>query len=166
MANRTFVQQQYTLLRGLVHLYPVVKMTEATTAPVLQKRTFTAAGTGATAPANALAAAPTTGVGYAVGDAAGTRSVARTGSGAWTFTLSDSYLYLVGFRIVQFYSATAISTVLGVGVDTTTNVTTYTSVGNGGTIDVILYDESGAADPGSVGDQFTFEIILGNAGEP
>lgn len=167
MANRTFVQQQYCLLKSLVRLYPVVKMTESVTVPILQKRTFTQAGTAATAPANSLAAAPTTGVGYVVGDNAGTRSVARTGAGAWTLTLSDAYVYLVGISIIGFSSATGISTVVAVGVvSATTNVTTNTAVGNGGVITLQLVDESGAADPGTIGDQFTFEIILANATEP
>lgn len=167
MAMRTFVENNYSLLKGLVRLYPIVKMTASVTVPVLQKRTFTSAGTGSVTPGSALAAAPTTGVDYVVGDAAGTRSVARTGTGAWTLTLSDSYLYLVGFSIVQFVSANGISTVLGAGiVSATTNVATNTARGNGGVITLLLVDESGAADPGTIGDQFTFEVILANAGTP
>lgn len=167
MANRTFVQANYCMLKGLVRLYPVIQMTASVTVPVLQKRTFTAAGTSATSPANALAAAPTTGVGYAVGDAAGTRSIARTGTGAWTLTLSDPYLYLVGVTIIGFSSVTGISTVIGVGVVSgSTTITTNTSNGSGGVIALQLIDESGAADPGTIGDQFTLEVILGNAGEP
>lgn len=168
MANRTYVQNQFCLIRGLVTLYPIVKMTESVTVPILQKRTFTQAGTAATAPANSLAAAPTTGnPGWVIGDGAGTRSVARTGTGAWTFTLSDPYLYLIGISICGFISATGISTVLGVGVVSgSTTITTNTGLGNGGVIAIQLVDESGAADPGTIGDQFTFQILLGTLSEP
>ncbi len=167
MADALFEQKSYGKLKQLVRLYPIVKMTASTTVPVLQKRTFSAMGNTATAPSNSLGAAPTTGVDFAVGDGAGTRSVARTGVGAWTITLSYPFLYLLGIGIVGFSSATGISTVLGVGiVSGSTTITTNTARGNGGVIAIQLVDESGAADPGTIGDQFTFEIILGNTSAP
>lgn len=167
MANRTYAQKQYSFIKGLTWLFPTVTMTASVTVPVLQKRQFSAAGATSVAPSISLIAAPTTGIDYAVGDGAGTRSVARTGVGAWTLTLSDPYLFLVGVSIAGFSSATGISVPVGVGVVSgSTTITTNTGRGNGGVIALQLFDETGAADPGTIGDSFTFCVALGNAGEP
>lgn len=168
MATTGFQQNQYTKLKNLVYLYPVVEVTAAVDAPILQKRTFTAMGATSVAPSSSLGAAPTSGVGYAYGDGAGTKLVRRDAQGQWVFQFSDSYLYLVGVSIAQFASTTGISTILGVGVRLggATDVTANYGVGTGGYIGIELYDESGAADPGAIGDRFTFEIILGNSSAP
>lgn len=165
MANRTFQERQFGLVKRKVSLYPVVSV-GAAGAVTLQKRTFTA--TGATLVASSsLGAAPTTGVGYAKGDGAGTASVSRTGTGAWTVTLSDSYQYLLGVSIVQTSNATGAITAGMVGiVSGTTNVTTNTSVGSGGVVAIVLSSAAGTpADPAS-GDVLTLEVILGDATEP
>jgi hypothetical protein len=164
VADRTFNTLQCTQFKTLVYLYPTVRMVAAVDAPILMKRSFSAPGAGGPTATTSLAAAPTTGPVQQLGDGY-TASVARTGTGAWTFRLTDSYLYLVGCNITQFSSATGIATAFAVGVDTSSTDVTLSSGGLGGRIDIVLSDESGAADPGSVGDTYTFEFILGNAGE-
>lgn len=165
MANRTFVPLNFTMLKGLVALYPVINV-GAAGAVTLQKRTFSAAGAGATTPKYSLVAAPTTGVGYAVGDGFGTATVARTGAGAWTITLSDSYLYLVSVVPVIANATGALTTADLIINSSTTNVTTNTSAGSGGVITTIMYNAAGSAADPNTGDQVTLQIILGNSGEP
>lgn len=166
MANRTFQTVELGLIKRRVALYPTVSVGGAG-AVTLQKRTYTAAGTGSVAARSSLTTAPTTGIDYAVGDGAGVRSVARTGTGLWTITLSDPYQYLLGVRIAQTSKADGIPTCLSVGVVSgSTNVATNTATGNGGVIAIALADATNqAADPES-GDVLTLEILLGDASEP
>jgi hypothetical protein len=166
MANRTFQEKTHGLVKRKVVLYAVVSV-GAAGAVTLQKRTFTATGATATAASSSLGAAPTSGVGYAYGDGGGIRSVARTGTGLWTITLSDSYQYLLGIAIRQTSNATGLMTAAGVGiVSGSTTPTTNTAPGNGGVLAIALNDWAGAAvDPAS-GDTLTLEIVLGDATEP
>jgi hypothetical protein len=166
MAQPTFQPPKGNRIKSLCTLYPVVSV-GAAGAVTLQKRTFTAAGASKVAPSSALAAAPTTGVGYVVGDGAGTATVVRTGTGAWTITLSDSYQYLVSVMIagIKNTAATNANAINSIAWNTTGDVTTNTSVGSGGTIQVILYSGSTATDPAS-GDTVILQIVLGDATEP
>jgi hypothetical protein len=171
MANRTFNQTQgLLLLKRVVRLYPVISVPGGTGAITLQKRTFTAAGASSVAPSQSLAAAPTTGVDYAVGDAAGTRSAARTGVGAWTLTLSDPYQYIIGVSMVQAANATALlstNAALYPAVDTTNSaITTNTARGNGGLLKIIWNTSSGVAGDFTNAALITLEVILGDATEP
>lgn len=165
MADRTFQDKQLSILKRLVHLYPVVSV-GAAGAVTLKKRQWYAQGAIGNSPSYALIDAPTTGVDYAVGDGAGTRSVSRSDTGDWTVTLSDAYIYLVGVDIAQQNLAAAGTLVVtAVAVIDSTNVATNTARGNGGVINLTLNDESGAADPAS-GTVVTLHIVLGNASEP
>lgn len=171
MANVTFNPFLGTKLKRVATVYPVVSV-GAAGAVTLKKRQFTAAGASNVAASSSLVNAPTTGVGYAVGDAMGIRTVARTGAGAWTITLSDPYQYLLGVEIIQISNATGIATVYAIGVVSgTTNVTTNTAIGNGGVITVLLQNGSGASNIGAAvdpasGDTLTLRITLGDATEP
>jgi hypothetical protein len=122
-------------------------------------------GAGAVAPAFSLVAAPTTGIGYAKGDGAGINSVTRTGTGAWTITLSDPYQYLIG---VDFTVAntTGAATAGNLGVLTTGNVQTNTSLGSGGTINVLWQNGSYAATDPASGDIIYLCIQLGDSSAP
>lgn len=165
MANRTFQEFLNTPVKKLVKLYPVVSVGVAG-AVTLKKRTYTAMGSGGVAATSSLTDAPTTGVGYAVGDGAGTRSVSLGTAGLWTLTLSDPYQYLLGISIAQTKNATGLMTAATVGVKTSSTITTNTAMGNGGVVVVQLCDFAGAAvDPAS-GDTLTLEITLGDASEP
>lgn len=165
MANRTFNEVSYSLIKRLVTLCPVVNI-GAAGAVTLQKRQFTAAGSGSVAPAYSLVAAPTTGVGYAVGDGGGVKSVARTGTGAWTITLSDSYRFLVQISVGFQNAGATFNAPVMVTNTTGTDVTLNTAVGTGGVIKIQFYNGAGVAtDPGNP-DQAQFAILLGDATEP
>jgi len=169
MANRTFNNQQtLTLYKRVVELYPIVTF-GATGAPTLKKVQFTAMGATNVAASSSLAAATTTGVGYAFGDGAGTRSIARTGTGAYTLTLSDPYQRLIGFEVALISNANGLISTGGFSAAifaSTTSVTTNTALGNGGVITFILNNGSGAAADPNSGDTFTFCITLLDATEP
>lgn len=166
MANRTFIQDAYGLIKKPVYLYPVISV-GAAGAVTLKKRTFTAGGASSLSSSSSLGNAPTSGVGYAVGDGVGTRSVARTGTGLWTITLSDPYQYLLGVCMVSLSSATGLWTTPSIGVVSgSTTITTNTGVGNGGVISVVIQNGSGAATDPANGDTITLEIMLGDATEP
>jgi len=167
MSERTYLTDYRTLIKRLTAVTPVVSVAAAG-AVTLQKRTFSAAGNGSVSPKTTLAAAPTTGVGYAVGDGVGTRSIMRNGPGDWTFTLSDSFQYLIGVEILGLSntSGTNANAVSSVAINaTTTNVNTYTSVGNGGVVRVVLFSGSTPTDPAS-GDTLTLRFTLGDGSEP
>lgn len=167
MANRSFQERQLSILKRVVTLYPVVKV-GAAGAVTLQTRQFTAAGSGSVAPTFSLVAAPTTGVGYAKGDGAGVNAVTRTGAGAWTITLSDPYQYLIGVSFTVASTTGLLDTAaLNMSVLTTGNVQTNTSLGQGGTINLVFQASGGqtATDPAS-GDIIYLCIELGDATEP
>lgn len=163
MSNRQYQQKEYGFLRKLIRLYPVVAVGD-NGAVTLKSRSLSAVGTN-NSPTYSLVSAPTSGVGYAYSDGGGVRKVVRNGTGDWTFTLNDSYLYLVGITCVQISNTTgAVTSPVGtIGiVSGSTNVQTNTALGNGGTIRIILSSASAtAADPAS-GDTLTFQIILGD----
>lgn len=165
MANRTFQEKQLSLLKNLVHLYPVVSV-GAAGAVTLKKRKWYQPGAIGVGGSYTLVDAPTSGVGYDVGDGAGTRTVSRSDTGDWTITLSDPYTYLVGVRIaMQSLAAPGALVVLAVATISSSNVATNTALGNGGVINITLNDESGAADPAD-GTVVTLHLVLGNASEP
>jgi hypothetical protein len=133
-------------------------------AVTLKKRQYSATGTN-NSPTYSLGNAPTSGVGYAVGDGQGVRSVVRNSAGDWTFTLSDPYLYLVSVEVALISNTTgAVTSPLCpiAIVSGSTNVATNTSVGSGGTIRLILMASDGqtATDPAD-GDTLTFHFVLG-----
>jgi hypothetical protein len=168
MADRTFLENQgLILLKRAVSLYPVVNV-GAAGAVTLQKRTFSAAGTGGVTPKSSLGAAPTSGVGYAQGDGFGVKSVVRNSTGNWTLTLQDRYQFLIQVSCQFANSGAAFNAPLMVVDSNTanTNVATGSGVGTGGKITVQFYNGSGSAtDPGN-GDQAQFIIVLGDATEP
>lgn len=168
MANRTFSQSINTLFKKVVKHWAIVSVSGTT--PVLQQVNFRATGAIGVSPSTSVSAAPTSGPAWVFGDGpdGGVMSVARTGAGAWTFTLKDSYQRLLGVSLLQTASTTGLLTSgFGVGVDTDlTNVTTNTGLGNGGTIGIVLNNGSGAATDPATGDVLTFEITLLDATEP
>lgn len=165
MANRNFAAPTAGLVKNVRPIWCVVSV-GAAGAVTLKKRSYYAGGSTATASRSALASAPTSGTGYGVGGD-GVRSVVRTDTGAWTITLQDPYQYILGVELVQTSNATGLLTAAAVGVNSgSTDVTTNTSLGNGGVVAVVLNDWSGAAvDPAS-GDTLTLLLTLGDASEP
>lgn len=167
MANAQFQQYLMTKPKRIIKLWPTVSVGGAG-AVTLQKRVFTATGATATAASSSLSAAPTTGVGFVVGDAAGTATVARTGTGLWTFTFSYPFQYLLGAALVQTSNTSGLLTSgFGVGVVSgSTTPRTNTSVGSGGVVAIALNNGSGAATDPASGDVLTFEFTFGDATEP
>lgn len=164
MSQRMFSEFNATLLKRVVNLFPVVSV-GAAGAVTLQKRQFTAMGSGSVAPGFSLVAAPTSGVGYAKGDGAGVNAVTRTGTGLWTITLSDPYVCLLQISAMVANTSGLFTGVIP-GVLTSTNVQTNTSLGSGGVINLAINNGSGAATDPASGDLIYFNITLGDASEP
>lgn len=149
MANRTFQQFQNSIEKELVHL--VARVSVAGGGAVTLQKWNPSSGT--------YTSAPTTGVGpYSVGSQ-GIKTVARTGTGAWTIVLQDSYMRLLDV----WFTSTATSgtlTVIGLGVDATTDVRSNTAP----TIKVLFNSATAtAADPAS-GDKIDLHFVLQNSG--
>lgn len=169
MANRTFQEKTLTLIKRQVELFVWVAV-GAAGAVTLKKRLFTAQGATSVAPSSSVIAAPTSGVGYAYSDGpiGGVHTVARTGAGAWTITLTDPYQYLISVTVDQILNANGLITSgFGVGVVSgSTTPTTNTAVGNGGVIAVVLNNGSGAATDPASGDTIVLRLVFGDATEP
>jgi hypothetical protein len=159
MANRTFQEKQLALIKRKVDLYAIVDVGAAGAVTLLKITLINGQ--------QSSVSAPTSGTGYGVGNGEGVRSVVRTGTGAWTVTLSDSYVRLVGVDLARTQNATGLLTAASVGVNSsTTNIQTNTAPGNGGVVAVVLNDWAGVAvDPAS-GDRLTLHFVLADASEP
>lgn len=172
MSNRTFQQKVLTLVKKEVHLYCWVAV-GAAGAVTLKKRQFTAQGATSVAPSSSIVNAPTvTAVGnpYAIGDGpiGGVRTVVRNSAGNWTVTLLDNYQFLISASVDQVFNANGLVTsgfAVGV-VSGNTNVTTNTAPGNGGVINVVLNNGSGAATDPANGDTVVLRFVFGDATEP
>lgn len=106
MANRTYIDSNFSLVKRMVQLFCTINVSEAATpVPSLQKWNYPTFGTGPNA--RTYTAAPTsagipssTGA-YPLQYTAGSEgffSVARTGTGLYTLTLQDQYQRMVGLR--------------------------------------------------------------------
>jgi hypothetical protein len=167
MADRTFIDKQYTLVKGQVSLYCAVSV-GALGAVTLQRWNYPQMGqTGGSA--RTYTAAPTTGGGAsfpltAAQGAEGIFSVARTGTGLWTVTFQNAYQRLIG---IKFYSS------LAGGLSTITAIhenTTITNMNSGSpprsVIGLTLMSGTAtAADPAS-GERMNLEFTLQNNTEP
>lgn len=121
MANRSYIDKSYSLVKGKVDLYCAVSV-GAAGAVTLQKWNYPTLAPAAST-ARTYTAAPTTGGGpafplQAAQGAEGVFSVARTATGLWTITLQDAYQRMVG---LAFYSSLAggLSTVVAIQENTT-----------------------------------------------
>lgn len=99
MANRYFMNQSYSLVKGEVRLYAAFTAAELAS-PTLLEWNYPQMGQGTTAPARTYTAAPTTGGAAtfpltAAQGAEGIFSVARTAVGLWTVTFQDGYQRLI-----------------------------------------------------------------------
>jgi hypothetical protein len=156
MANRSYVDKQYTLIKGQVELYCVVSV-GAAGAVTLQKWNYPSLAP-ASSSARTYSAAPTT------GGAAAFFSVARTAAGLWTVTLQDAYQRLVG--LAAFSSlAGGLSAIVAAHENTTiTNMNSGTPPRS--IIGVALLSATAnALDPAS-GERITLRLTLQNSTAP
>lgn len=167
MANRSFIKDSWTLVKGEVRLYAAVSV-GAAGAVTLQKWNYPTLGAGQRAGVAPLtySAAPTTAAGQgwptlgATG-AEGVRSVTRTGAGLWTVQLQDGYQRCFGVDI-STQNATGIPTIVACGIGSAISM----NATNGATIPIGLISATGvAADPAD-GDLILLTIKLQNASEP
>jgi hypothetical protein len=167
MANRSYVDKQYTLIKGQVELYCVVSV-GAAGAVTLQKWNYPSLAP-ASSSARTYSAAPTTGGAAAfplsaVQGAEGVFSVARTAAGLWTVTLQDAYQRLVG--LAAFSSlAGGLSAIVAAHENTTiTNMNSGTPPRS--IIGVALLSATAnALDPAS-GERITLRLTLQNSTAP
>lgn len=148
MANRSFMQWQYSMVKGRVTLFARITI-GATGAPTLTKWN---PGTGT------FTAAPTTGIGpYAIG-CEGVKSVSRVSTGVYVLLLQDTYQRLLDLDMTVA-NATGLPTTPGIGQWTTgTDVRTLAT----GIKFTTMSSSATAADPAS-GDVLYLQIDLQNA---
>jgi hypothetical protein len=164
MAMRSLTEFNATILKRIVNIFCRVNV-GAAGAVTLQKWSYPTSL--ASKAVGSYVSAPTTGIGYAVGNAEGVRSVVRNGTGDWTITLSDSYQRMVGWG-VDFVAVAGAPAAPFVGLSTTTtDVTVATAVGNGGLLRFTFQASAGggALDPAS-GEKVEFNLTLHDGTSP
>jgi hypothetical protein len=170
MSNRSYIDQQFTLLKRQVDLFMSVSV-GAAGAVTLQKWNYPSLGGGANA--WSYTAAPTSGGGstfptaYITGEG-GIRSVVRTAAGAWTITLQDSYQRLLAMDPTFIQSAgQPAAPFFCVKPNTKGGTTGDVTLQAGGTIQVLFQSSvgGGGADPAN-GEIINFRIGLQAASEP
>lgn len=165
MANRAFIDKQYTLIKKPVELYAAVSV-GAAGAVTLQKWNYPTLGS-TVAPASTYTAAPTTtptGSGYPLQyqtGAEGIRTVTRTAAGLWTVKLQDNYT-----RVLQVTAQGQLAGGLSAIVTAAINSTNTSMTASGGsTIGVALLSATATAlDPAS-GETILLRILMQDATE-
>jgi hypothetical protein len=167
MANRSYIDKQYTLLKGQVELYCAVSV-GAAGAVTLQKWNYPGLAPSSSA-ARTYSAAPTTGGGPAfplqtAQGAEGVFSVARTATGLWTVTLQDAYQRLV--RLAAYSSlAGGLSTVVAIHENTSiTNMNSGTPPRS--VIGIALLSATGVAVDPANGERINIGFTLQNSTAP
>lgn len=169
MANRTFMDANYSLVKRMVHLFGAVSV-GAAGAVTLQKWNYPQLGGGGSASRTYTAAPSATAVPAGTGPwpaqytagSEGIFSVTRTGTGLWTFKLQDNYQ-----RCLQVFCQQSLSGGLGNIVTChQDSAVTNMATGGGSVIGVALESSTAtAADPAS-GSVVLLTFILADATEP
>jgi hypothetical protein len=170
MANRTFVDSNFTIVKRKVELFASVAVAAAG-AVTLQKWVYPTLGAGSLARTYTTAptsAAVPTGAAYPLqysGGAEGILSVTRSAVGTWTVTFQDAYARLLGARWTMVDTSGASGIVsMGVASALTTGTGFLTAANNS----VMLLFSSAAgvpADP-SAGSSMLLSFELADATEP
>jgi hypothetical protein len=167
MANRTFVDKQYTMLKRRVELYAAF-LVGAAGAVTLRKWNYPTLGVGplartyTAAPlANALPTGAAYPLQYACG-AEGFRSVTRTAAGLWTLQLQDNYQRVLMAQVTTDVAG-GLATVIACGLNAT--ITNMASAG-GSTIGLALLSATGTALDPTAGDLVLLRLDLADATEP
>lgn len=167
MADRTFVEKQYTMVKRRIELYAAVAGAGAAQPTLLRwnyptfgagpaARTYTAAPT-----ANALPSGVPGHLQYGCG-AEGVRSITRTGVGLWTVQLQDNYQRILMVVCTTMVAGGVGGTVRQVVVNTTPMA--MAAVG-GSTFGLVLTAGAALVDP-AVGETLLLKFDLADATEP
>jgi hypothetical protein len=164
VANRTFIDKQYVMLKRRIELYAAVSV-GAAGAVTLQSWKYPTLGSTAAYVAAPLANALPTGNPYPNqygAGAEGVRSVVRTGTGLWTVTLQDNYQRVLEVGLV-IQKAGGLSTIMSIGINSTL---TNMAAQGGSVIALALLSATGTvADPAN-GDLVLVKFGLADATEP
>lgn len=167
MADRTFIDKQYSLVKRRVELYAAVAGAGAAQ-PTLLRWNYPTLGAGPNArtytaapPANALPTGAPYPLQYQCG-AEGVRSVTRTGVGLWTVQLQDNYQ-----RILMVVQTTIVAGGVGATVrQVVVNSTPMNMAAVGGsTFGLVLTAGAALVDP-AVGETLLLNLTLADATEP
>lgn len=148
MANRTFIDKNYSLVKRVVQLFADITAVEAGASVTLNQWNYGTFGVGPTI--RTYTAAPTTPAvpssagnypgQYQIGSE-GVMAVARTATGLWTLRLQDNYQRLIG---LNFFVAAAAGTSAVGKLNENTTISNYTAAG-GSLIGLAWLDFAGAA---------------------
>lgn len=168
IANRTFIDSNFSLVKRMVHLFCTISVSEdATPVPTIRKWNYPVFGTGPNArtytAATSATALPSGAGPYPLQYTAGSEGmlkVARTGAGLYTLTLQDNYQRMVDLHA---YASVASGTPVFALVTENTTITNMAATA-GSVIGLAFWDFAAAAvDPiGAV----RIAITLADATEP
>jgi hypothetical protein len=173
MANRSFQDMRYALVKREVTLYAAVQLSSSGTVIALQKWNYPALGQGAIArtysPANVGAAlTPQSGAPWPLqynAGSEGVRSIVRTNVGLWTVTLQDNYQRVL---MVNFLVQTAL-TAAGTQAQTVSLDGTVLNMGaNGGSVLGVRFmsNSTTVAEPSVGNDLVLLKMDLADGTEP
>lgn len=169
MANRSFIDSNFALVKRMVHLFCTINVTEAATpVPTVLKWNYPTFGTGPNArtytAAQSASALPSGRAPYPKQYEAGSEgilSVARTAVGKYTLTLQDNYQRLL---FVDGHAAVASGTPVFAKVTENTTISDLSGTAGLGILGLAFWDFAAAAvDP--IG-QVRLTLILADATEP
>lgn len=165
MANRTFTELNYTLVKRKVELYAAVLVGDGVA--TLQRWNYPTLGGGANAQTYTTAATAAANVGNAYplqynAGAEGVRSVTRTGDGLWTVKFQDNYQRCLGvMAAVQI--AGGVSNTIAVGINSTL---TNMKAQGGSTVGIALMSSASTASDPTIDGVVLLTFILADATEP
>lgn len=146
MANRTFSQDNFSLIKRMVHIFTTIYVDGTT--PTVRKWNYPTFGAGANARTYTVAPSASTlpsgaawPLQYSAG-AEGVYNVARTGTGLYTITLQDSYQRLM---FVDGYAASAGGAPTFLKVTENSSITNMASSSPGSIIGLAFWDANAAA---------------------
>lgn len=170
MANRSFQDQQFTLITRQVELFAAVRVGEVATTIALQKWNYPVLGTGPLARTYTAAPLPPTfpsGSSYPLstqGGADGVRSITRVDNGIWWVKLQDNYQRVLGVSF-DVLSATGASPVVAVGKSP--DLTPFSMQAKDGSFFALVFSSaSGVAHDFNIGDLVHLKFVLADSTTP
>lgn len=166
MADRTFVDKQYCMVKRHVSIFAAILIDPAGTTPQLQKWNYPTLGAGPAArtyTAAPLPAALPSGAPYPLQYAAGAegvRSVTRTGVGQWLVQFQDNYQRLLGVGMTLEVAGGVAAGQMAV------NTTTTNMAAAGGSVVGLTTIAGGVAADLASGTLVLLRFFLADATEP